>query len=106
MHDDGARRQAIFDSERLWQELSHPDHERRHAAIAVMEALAELADLRAEKYGLSFAEARLHIFDRGLLDRDLRDADPAIVRAARRVREEVGWVAAVHEGERGALAGC
>jgi hypothetical protein len=80
---------TFFDNETLWRELRHRDRNRREAALHVIDACAELAELRAEKYALTYFDARFSILDCGLLDRDLADPETAMSEAAHHVWDAV-----------------
>ena len=87
----------FFDSETLWRELRHRDPARRLAALGVVDSCAELAELRADKYELTYFDARYSILECDLLDRDLSDPDPAISEAAHRVFESVSALQALRD---------
>ena len=65
----------IFDDNRLWEELNGSDGERRGAAIRVLDALGNLAVLRAVAHGARYDEVWERIYDVALLHRDTQRGD-------------------------------
>ena len=85
-----AKGEQLFTDERLWAELEIADSERREAAVAAIDALAQLASLRAKQRGTSFIEERQWIYDIERLHDDVKRGDVALHAPALRVGDDVG----------------
>jgi hypothetical protein len=92
-------RDYIFHDERLWAELEHPDDARRQSALALMDALADLAALRAKKWGTSFLIERHNILKMIPIEVDMEFGEPELRRAAFRVFGEAMILEALIEAE-------
>lgn len=95
-HDE----EPIFDDDKLWDELNGDDAERRQAALRVLDALGELASLRAAADRMTYDQAWDDIFDWSLLRWDLEDdGDKPMHEAAWRVWNEVTRLAALRDSK-------
>jgi hypothetical protein len=97
------RMHEFFDDDRLWAELERPEGERKRSALRAVDALAELAWLRARADGEPFVIVRRTIYDWDLLRADLHGTHGGELRdAALRAWEEVNHLVALREAEDGA----
>ena len=101
--DDG----QIFDDDTLWEELNGADGGRRQAALQTLDAVGELAALRAAAdSNLSFNDAWQEVFDWDLLRVDLEeDGNREIHEAAWRMWEAVMHLSALRDVADGELTG-
>ncbi|MEO8549390.1 MAG: hypothetical protein ABI678_05440 [Kofleriaceae bacterium] len=93
-------RDYIFHDERLWAELESPNDTRRQSALALMDALADLSSLRAQRWGTNFLIERHNIFKMIPIEVDMEFGEPELRRAACRVFEQALILAALIEVER------
>ena len=99
--DDG----RIFDDDTLWEELNGEDGNRRKAALQTLDAVGELAALRAAAdRNLSFNDAWHEVFDWDLLRVDLEeDGNRELHEAAWRMWEAVMHLNALRDVAEGEL---
>ena len=92
----------FFDDDRLWAELERPEGARKRSALRAVDALAELAWLRARVDRAPFVSARRAIYDWDLLRAELRGERGDELRdAASRAWDEVNRLTALREAEDG-----
>lgn len=91
--------ERFFSDEQLWEQLESGDAEKRRCAIAAIDALANLAAVRARKRRTHFLVERHAVFDVALLDADLKGNDRELYAAAFRAFEEVTFIAALVDAE-------
>jgi hypothetical protein len=89
----------FFSDEQLWEQLECGDAEKRRCAIAAIDALANLAAVRARKRRTHFLVERHAVFDVALLDADLKGTDRELYDAAFRAFDEVTYIAALVDAE-------
>lgn len=90
----------VLNDDQLWNELEHPDNSRRAAALSLVDALAELAALRAQRRRTSFLIERHRIFRVRSIIRDLRSEDVALVETAARAFTEAVLVSTAINAEK------
>ncbi|MGE0402460.1 MAG: hypothetical protein AB7T06_37505 [Kofleriaceae bacterium] len=89
----------LFTDDQLWQQFENSDPERRALAIEVIDALANLAEVRARKRRSHFLIERHAVYDIGLLNADLDGNDRELYDAAVQAWDEVTHLAALIECE-------
>lgn len=91
--------EQLFNDEQLWEQLESGDEEMRRLTIEAIDALANLAAVRARKRRTHFLVERHAVFDVALLKADLDGNDRELYDAAFRVWDEVSHLAALIESE-------
>lgn len=91
--------EQLFNDEQLWEQLESGDANVRGLAIEAIDALANLAAVRARKRRTHFLVERHAVFDVVLLNADLDGDDRELYDAAFRVWDEVSRLAALVECE-------
>jgi hypothetical protein len=91
--------EQFFSDEQLWEQLESGDAEKRRCAIAAIDALANLAAVRARKRRTHFLVERHAVFDVVLLDADMKGNDRELYDAALRAFDEVTYIAALVDAE-------
>jgi hypothetical protein len=89
----------LFTDDELWAELERPDDRRRQSAVIVMDALCELAQVRAKLRGTSFLQERRTIFDVDRLLAEMRTHEGELYEAAFRAWNEVCQLSAIRDAE-------
>jgi hypothetical protein len=89
----------FFSDEQLWGQLESGDAEKRRCAISAIDALANLAAVRARKRRTHFLVERHAVFDVALLDADMKGNDRELYDAASRAFDEVTFIAALIDAE-------
>lgn len=101
-HHDSDRREDldhVFSDDQLWEELEHPDPSRRASALELVDALADLAGLRARHHGTGFLIERHRIFKVRSIIKEMRSDDVLLAEAASRVFTVAMMVNAVIDAE-------
>lgn len=91
--------EQLFTDDQLWEQLESGDAYKRDSAIEAIDALANLAAVRAQKRRTHFLVERHAVFDVALLNADLAGNAPELYAAAERVWDSVTHIAALVESE-------
>jgi hypothetical protein len=89
----------LFTDEQLWEQLESSDPDMKRCAIEAIDALANLAAVRARKRRTHFLVERHAVFDVALMKSDLDGSDRELHDAALRAFSEVSHIAALVEAE-------
>ncbi|MFN0253777.1 MAG: hypothetical protein ACKV2T_43325 [Kofleriaceae bacterium] len=89
----------LFTDDQLWKEFESPDPERCRLALESIDALANLAEVRARKRNSHFLVERHAVYDIALLSADIDGNDRELYDAAVRVWDEVTQLAALIDCE-------
>lgn len=91
--------EQLFTDEQLWEQVESGDPYKRDSAIEAIDALANLAAVRARKRRTHFLVERHAVFDVALLNADLTSNDRELYDAAERAWDSVTHIAALVESE-------
>lgn len=89
------RSETLCTDDEIWAELESTDPLRRESAVAAIDALANLASLRARLRGTSFLVERHAVYDYDLLRADMRSNNDELRDAAVNVWDDVTHVMAL-----------